>query len=99
MRVEQVVAPLDRRAQRLLARVDAAARLEQVEPAREAVEQLLGREHADARRGELERERELFEPRAELGDGVVDVERRLRRPCARERKSSMPSSGRSSGTG
>ena len=97
--VEQVVAPLDRRAQRLLPRVDAAARLQQVEPAREAVEELRGREHAHARGGELERERQLLEPRAELGDAVGGGERRIGARSARERKSSTPSSGRSAVTG
>jgi len=42
--VEEVVAPPDRRPQRLLAGVDSAAGLQQVEPLREPVEQLLRRE-------------------------------------------------------
>ncbi len=86
--VEQLVAPLDRRAQGLLARVDAAARLEQVEPARKAVEQLR-RARARARGGrELERERQLLESArrarrrrsVEANDGSA--------ASARERKSS-----------
>ena len=78
------MAPLDRRAQRLLPRVDAAAGLQHVEPAREAVEQLRGREHAHARGGELERERQLLEPRAERGDAVGGGERRIGGERARE---------------
>ena len=49
-RSEQVVAPLDRRPQRLLARVGVAAALEQVEPPREALEDLRRREHASPAR-------------------------------------------------
>ena len=82
--VEQVVAPLDRRAQGLLPRVDAAAGLQHVEPAREAVEQLRGREHAHARGRELERERQLLEPRAERGNAVGGSERRIGGERARE---------------
>ena len=56
---EQVVAPLDRRPQRLLAWVDAAAGLEQVEPLPEPLEELLGGGNSDTCRRQLEREREL----------------------------------------
>ncbi|MEJ7569624.1 MAG: hypothetical protein WKF41_15330 [Gaiellaceae bacterium] len=62
------MAPLDRRPQRLLARVDAAAGLEQVEPLRKALEQLLAREDRGAGGGELDRERKLVQARAELVD-------------------------------
>src|SRR6058998_1559695 len=59
--VQQVVAPLDRRPQRLLAGVGAAAGLQQIEALREPLEQLLGGERADACGGELEREGEVVE--------------------------------------
>src|SRR5436190_9173800 len=57
--VKELVAPLDRRAQRPLAlrRVSSAAR-EDRQRALEALEQLVGREQARARRGELDRKRE-----------------------------------------
>ncbi len=77
---EQVVRPLDRRAQRLLAGVAVASSLEQVEALREAFEQLLGREDGRARRCELERERQVVEPRAEPADRSVCREGRLERP-------------------
>ena len=62
-RVEQVVAPADRRAQRLLAlgRV-ARAGAEQVEPARQAVEDLGRGEDLDPGGGELDRQRQPVEP-------------------------------------
>ena len=71
---EQVVAPVDRRPQRLLARVGVAAALEEVEPLREALEDLPRRERLRARGGELDRERQVVEARAELGDLVARLE-------------------------
>ena len=65
---EQVVAPVDRRAQRLLPRVGVAATLEQVEALREPLEDLSRRERLGARGRELDRERQLVEPDAELAD-------------------------------
>ena len=69
--VEQVVRPLDRGAQRLLARIGVAAGLEEVEPLREALEQLLRREDDRARSGELEGQGQVVEARAELHDRRV----------------------------
>ena len=66
---EQRVAPVDRRAQRLLARRRVArAAAEHVEAA-EAREQRVRREELRPRRRELDREREPVEARADLGDG------------------------------
>jgi len=58
---EQLVRPLDRRPERLLARIDSPACPEQVDALRETLEQLPGRDDPDARRSELERERQLLE--------------------------------------
>ena len=69
--IQQVVRPLDRRPQRLLARVCVAASLEEIEPLREPVENLRGREHAAARGRELERQRQVVEGLAELRHGRV----------------------------
>ncbi len=65
---EEVVRPLDRGAQRLLARVGVAGRPEQIEAAAEALEDLVGPEHGGAGGGELDRERQVVEPAAELRD-------------------------------
>ena len=77
---EEVVAPFDRRAQRLLAGIDPAAGLEQVEPFGETVEQLLGGKHGDAGGRELEGEREVVELRAKLFDDRAGLEPRIGRP-------------------
>src|SRR5438874_12489648 len=53
---EEVVAPIDRRAQRLLARPGVASCLEQIEPLRKTLEDLGRGEDARAGRGQLERE-------------------------------------------
>ena len=82
--VEQVVAPGERGAERLLARVGVAAAGEQVEPRAQALEQLLGRKHAHTSRRQLEREREVVELRADLLDCWSGDERRIGR-AARER--------------
>ena len=70
------MAPLDRRAQRLLARVGVPSSLEQVEPLRETLEDLRRREDARARGGQLDRERQVVQPPAELGDRLVRCEPR-----------------------
>ena len=85
---EQVVAPLDGGAERLLAGVGVAAALQEVEALGEALEDLGGRERLRARGGELDRERERVEAHAELGDLLAGLElrrarRRGRRPRAR----------------
>ena len=72
--VEQVVAPADRGAQRLLAlRRVARAGAQQVQAAREAVEDLGGREDLGAGGGELDRQRQAVELRADLLDARVAV--------------------------
>src|SRR5206468_2231444 len=78
--VEEVVAPLERRPQRLLARIDPAAGLEQVEPIRETVEKLLRGEDGNASGRELEGTREVVEPRAELLGYRAGLESRINRP-------------------
>ncbi len=66
---EQVVAPVDRRAERLLARGQVAwAAGEEVEALLEPGEQRLRREQLRAGGGELDREREAVEADADLGD-------------------------------
>src|SRR5438067_6692921 len=84
---QQLVAPLDRRAQRLLARVDGAAGLEQIQPLREPLDELFGREDSDARRRQLERERQVLEPRAELRYRGARDEARQR--CTRPRQEEL----------
>ena len=66
---EQVVAPVDRRAERLLAGGQVArAAGEEVEALLEPGEQRLGREQLRTRGGELDRERQAVEADADLGD-------------------------------
>ena len=81
--VEERVAPVDRRAERLLAlRAVARARGEELERVVEAVAQSFRSEQADARSGELEREWESVEAPADLRDrfGVIlTTEARARR--------------------
>ncbi len=75
--VEQVVAPLDRRAQRLVAcRPVPRAFREDGEPLSQSFGELCGRELANACRGELESERKAVDGDADLGDGprVVRLE-------------------------
>jgi hypothetical protein len=76
---EEVVAPLDRRPQRLLTRLDSATRLEQVEARGEAFEQLLRRQDLDPRRRQLEGERQVVQPRAQFSRGRTRLETRLGR--------------------
>ena len=80
-----VVAPLDGRAQRLLARQRGpAAAGEQAEAVVELGQDLLDPQHAGARRRQLERQRDAVEPPADLGDGrrVGVGERELGRDLA-----------------
>ena len=66
---EEVVAPVDQRAQRLLAaQRGARAAGEQAEAVAEAVGDLLGRQHRDAGGRQLDRERYPVEPMADLRD-------------------------------
>ena len=81
---EQVVRPLDRRPQRLLAGIGVALALEQVEALGEPLEQLLGAEEGCAGGGELERERELVEAQAELAHRLARGESRIDRAGARQ---------------
>ncbi len=67
--VEQVVAPVDQRAQRLLARQrGAVAAGQQAEAIVQARRDALDRQRAHARGGELERERNAVQPPADVGD-------------------------------
>src|SRR4029453_13836531 len=65
---EQLVRPLDRRAQRLLAWVEISRSREQIEALAEAIEQLTRREEDGPCRGQPGGEGELVEPLAELFD-------------------------------
>ena len=77
---QQVVAPVERRAQRAVAvgQVGGAAG-EQAEAVVEPAQHRLRRQQPHARRGELDGERQPVEPPAELGDGpgVAAVEREV----------------------
>ena len=86
VRLEQLVAPLDRRAQRSLPRRSVArARREQRQPPVEPREQLVRIEQRDACRRELDRERKPVEPPADLADGCRRVGS-AGRPRARARR-------------
>ncbi len=74
--VEEVVAPLDRRAQRLLAGVCVATALQEIEAVREAIEDLRRRERLRAGSRELDGERQVVEPRTELSDLLARSELR-----------------------
>ncbi len=74
--VEEVVAPLDRRAQRLLAGVCVATALQEIEAVREAIEDLRRRERLRAGSRELDGERQAVEPRTELSDLLARSELR-----------------------
>ena len=68
--VQQLVAPLDRRPERLLPlRQVAGAAAERLEAARQAVPQRLGREEVEAGGRELDRQRQPVEPAADVGHG------------------------------
>ena len=73
--VEEVVAPLDRRAQRRVPLVCVASPLEQVETLTDPLEELSGREQLCPRGGKLERERQAVEPANEFVHrrSVLDV--------------------------
>ena len=86
-RIEEVVAPLDRAAERALpvGQITGACR-EEVKGRAQPLQDRLGRKDLDARRGELDGERQAVEPRADLGDGARvrgrDAEVWLDRDCA-----------------
>ena len=65
---EQVVAPADRRMERLLARRSPAAAREEPEAVVEPVDDLTGREVRDLRGGQLDGQRDAVEPTADLRD-------------------------------
>ena len=73
---DQVVTPLDRRAQCLLAGIGIAAAAQEVEALREATEDLARGERLRACSSELEGEWEIVEASAELGDLVRGLEPR-----------------------
>ena len=107
LRLEQLVAPLDRRAQRSLpGRRVARARREQRQPPVEAREQLVGIQQRDPCRCELDRERKPVEPPADLTDGsrVVGIpgrppaRARRRGPRHRRRATARPGTGCSEST-
>ena len=84
VRVQKLVRPPDGSPQRLLTRIYAAAGPEQVEAAGEPLEKPGRGEQPNARGGELECERQLFQPRAELGHGLVRLEARVGLPGTRQ---------------
>src|SRR5262249_22534302 len=59
LRIQEVVAPGDRRPQRLLPRVDATVRPQQIEPLCQTLEQLPGAEDNCTRGRQLERQRQI----------------------------------------
>ena len=74
--VEEPVAPVDRGAQRLLARIGGMAFFQQVEPFPEALEQLFGTQQTRARHGKLDRKGQTVElgrrprPESDLGEPI-----------------------------
>ena len=79
--IEELVAPVDGPAQRLVARGKIApAAGQQLQSVLEPPERLLGREQLHPGCGELDREWQAVQPRADLGDGrsVLAGERELR---------------------
>ena len=68
LRLQEVVAPLDRAAERPLALGEPGARRrpQKIEPRAETLEQRAGREEIASCRGELERQRQTVEPNAQL---------------------------------
>src|SRR5262249_15347674 len=73
---QKVVRPLDRRAQRPMARCRVASSAQQVEPLRQTLENLSRRERDGPSRGQLDRQGKAVEPPAELGDRLVRNEAR-----------------------
>ena len=90
VRVEKVVAPLDRRAERLLARVGVAGTVEEIEPLTEPVQDLGRREHVSACSRELDGERKVVESRTERGHCLVQGQARAvaekERGCVRRQR-------------
>ena len=87
---ELVVAPLDRRLQRLLPRQRGLAAGQQPEAIVQLAANLLDREQLHAGGRELQRQRDAVEPAADVGDrlGVVVGQREVRRDrCARSMNS------------
>src|SRR5690348_6247632 len=67
---QQLVTPVDRGLQRLVARqCGATSTDEQAEPVAQSLEDLLDAQDAGADRGELERERQAVEAPTEVGNG------------------------------
>ena len=85
---EKFVRPLDRRAERLLPRIEIAATVEQVEPPREPSADLGRREHSGACRGEFDRERQVVQAATEAGNLLAGRrrERAQRAPPPRFRR-------------
>ncbi len=82
--IEELVAPFDRRPQRLLPLGQVAGRApEQLEPASEPITQRFRREQPQAGRSELDRERQAVEPTADVADRgrVVVVELKVGTDC------------------
>ena len=85
-RTQELVAPLDRRPERLLARGQVAgAAAERLQAAGEPIPKRLRREEVQSGGGELDRERQPVEPAADVGDGggVVVGEPEVRSDAAR----------------
>ena len=80
--IQEVVRPLDRSPERLLAGIGVTARFEQVEPLRQSIDELLRREDDGSCGGELERQREVVQARAELCHRFRLLHSGLHRPCA-----------------
>jgi hypothetical protein len=84
-RLEQVVAPVDGRTQRLMPWHPAAGAPEEREARVEAASDLVGGEGGDTRGSELDREGQAVEPRTDPGDGLVvglvEGETRVARRC------------------
>lgn len=70
-RRQQVVAPLERRSERLLSALDVSTAFQQVEPLRDALEHLSRAENTCAGGGVLDCERQVVEPAAEFRDRIA----------------------------
>jgi hypothetical protein len=71
---EELVAPVDRGPQRLLACLGISAALEQIEPLGKALQDLGRGEHAGPGRSQLDRERQIVKPTAQLGNVVARLQ-------------------------
>ena len=80
--VKEVVAPGDRRAQRLLPRIHPTSCLEQVEALGEPVEELRRAEYDRARRRKLERQRQVVQPLAQRPQLLRRLQLHADRRCA-----------------